>query len=59
MPEQAGDNGQGNGVHRRLAGYSVAEVVQADTLDASLTTNPVPERQLVALGPGRVTDRRE
>ena len=59
VAEKTGDDGQGNAVHRRLAGYSVAKVVQPRVLNARFAPYPIPEPRFARRRPGRVSDRRK
>ena len=56
MPEQAGDDRQGNAVHRRLAGDGVTKVMQAHVLNARFAPHAVSEPGFARPGTGRVPD---
>ncbi len=59
VTEQAGDDRQGNAVHRCLAGYRMTEVMQTDIFDPGLAPDTIPEQGLARSRTGRVLDGRK
>lgn len=57
IAEQAGDDGDGNAVHRRVAGMRMVEIVKPDVLDHVLLADPVPEPETRSAGPRRIARR--
>ena len=59
MAKQAGDHRHRHAVHHCVAGMGMPEIVKANTLDASLAPDTIPERKVAAAGLGGIARRRK